>query len=182
MTAWCMLFVRTKEVLNSKPSLWIEASTLEFTLSFELLAAESLSFVFSWNLLGTMSSLMQFKSAPVSKRAMASIAKSLEKIKVILIKYFLVVICFKTNRKSLGTDSMFSKFWSFLSSLSELDSLSELSCNCFCKRSWIVWESFFYFSFNSFISSLMSLISLWRSWILGVVFFVFILSKISVRS
>ena len=110
MTAWCMSFVSTKEVLNSKPLLWIEASTLELTLSFELLAAESLSFVFSWNLLGTMSSLMQFKSAPVSKRAMASIAKSLEKIKVILIKYYLIVICFKKNRKSLGTDSMFSRF------------------------------------------------------------------------
>ena len=47
MTVWCISFVRTNDVLNSKPLLWIEASTLEFTLSFELLAAESLSFVFS---------------------------------------------------------------------------------------------------------------------------------------
>ena len=159
MTVWCMSFVRIKEVMNSKPWLWIEASTLDLTWSFELLAAESLSFVFSWNLLGTMSSLMQFKSAPVSKRAMVSISKSSEKIKVILIKYFLVVICFNTKRKSLGTDSMFSRLCSSLSP-SGSDSLSELSCNCFCKRSWMVSESFFFFSFNSFISSLISLISL----------------------
>ena len=45
----------------------------------------------------------------MSKRAMASIAKSFEKIKVALIKYFRVVICFKTKRKSFGTDSILSK-------------------------------------------------------------------------
>ena len=47
MTAWWMSFVRIKEVLNSRLLLWIEASTLELTLSFELFAAESLSLVFS---------------------------------------------------------------------------------------------------------------------------------------
>ena len=71
----------------------------------------------------------------MSKRAMVSISKSLEKIKVILIKYFLVVICFKTNRKSLGIDLMFSRFYSSLPSLSGSDSLSEFSCNYFCIRS-----------------------------------------------
>ena len=146
MIVWCMSLLCT------------EASTFDLIFSFELLAADNLSFVFSWNVLETISSLMQFRSVPVSKRAMVSISKSLEKTRVILIKYFLEVICFKTNKKSLGRDSMFPRFCSSLSSPGS-DLLSELSCNCFCKRNWMVSELVFCFSFKSLISILISLIS-----------------------
>ena len=75
--------------------------------NFELLAAESFSDVFCKNLFGTTPFLMQFKSALVSNKAMGSSLKSSEKIRVILIKYFLEDICVNTFRKSSRICSIF---------------------------------------------------------------------------
>jgi hypothetical protein len=70
--------------------------------NFELLAVKSFSEVFCKNYFGTTPSLMQFKSAPVSNKAIVLSLKSSEKISVILIKYFLEDICVNTFRKSSG--------------------------------------------------------------------------------
>jgi hypothetical protein len=73
----------------------------------ELLAAESFSYVFCKNLFGTTPSLMQFKSAPVSNRAIVSSLKSSEKTRIILIKYFLEDIWVSMFKKSSGICSIF---------------------------------------------------------------------------
>ena len=79
-----------------------EAWVLPAICNFELLAAESFLEVFCKNHFGTTPSLMQFKSAPVSNKAIVSSLKSFEKIRVILFKYFLEDICVNTFRKSFG--------------------------------------------------------------------------------
>jgi hypothetical protein len=72
----------------------------------ELLVAESFSEVFCKNLFGTMPSLIQFKSALVSNKAIVSSLKSSKKTRWILIKYFLEDIWVSTFKKSSGICSI----------------------------------------------------------------------------
>ena len=58
----------TKNVLRETSLLKTEAWVLPVICNFELLAAESFSEMFCKNHFGTTSSLIQFKSAPVSNR------------------------------------------------------------------------------------------------------------------
>jgi hypothetical protein len=88
MMVWFISFVTTKNVLREMPVLKTEAWVFPAICNFELLAAESFSEVFCKNHFGTTPSLMQFKSAPVSNKAIVSSLKSSDKISVILIKYF----------------------------------------------------------------------------------------------
>ena len=101
------IFCNNKNVWRERPSLKTEAWVFPAICNFELLAVESFSDVFCKNLFGTTPSLMQFKSAPVSNKAMVSSLKSSEKIRVMLIKYFLEDICVNTFRKSSGICSIF---------------------------------------------------------------------------
>ena len=80
-------FVTTKNVVMEMPLLKIEASVLPAIYNFELFAAYNFLDVFCKNHFGTTSSLMQLKSAPVSNKVIVSSLKSLEKTRVILIKY-----------------------------------------------------------------------------------------------
>ena len=111
MMVWLISFVTTKNVLREMPLLKTEAWIFPAICNFELLAAESFSEVFYKNHFGTTPSLMQFKSAPVSNRAITSSLKSSEKISVILIKYFFEDICVNTFRKSSETCSIFVSVW-----------------------------------------------------------------------
>jgi len=108
---WFISFVTTKNVLREMLMLKTEAWVFPAICNFELLAAESFSEVFCKNHFGTTPSLMQFKSAPVSNKAIVSSLKSSEKIRVILIKYFFENICVNTFRKSSGICSMFVSVW-----------------------------------------------------------------------
>jgi len=111
MMVWFISFVTTKNVLREMPVLKTEAWVFHAICNFELLATESFSLVFCKNHFETMSSLMQFKFASVSNKAMVSNLKSSEKIRVILIKYFFEDICVNTFRKSSGICSMFVSVW-----------------------------------------------------------------------
>jgi hypothetical protein len=101
----------TKNVLREMPLLKTEALVFLAICNFELLAAESFSEVLCKNHFGTTPSLMQFKSALVSNKAIVSSLKSFEKIRVILIKYFFEDICVNTFRKSSGICSIFVSVW-----------------------------------------------------------------------
>jgi hypothetical protein len=94
-----------------RPVLKTEAWVFPAICNFELLAAESFSEVFCKNHFRTTPSLMQFKSVPVSNKAIVSSLKSSEKIRVILIKYFFEDICVNTFRKSSGICSIFVSVW-----------------------------------------------------------------------
>ena len=84
-----------------------EAWVLPAICNFKLLAAESFSEVVCKNCFGTMPFFMQFKSAPMSNKAIVSSLKLSEKNKVILIKYFLEDIWVNTFKKLSGICSMF---------------------------------------------------------------------------
>ena len=92
------------------PLLKTEAWVFPAICNLKLLAAESFSEVFCKNRFGTTPFLMQFKSAPVSNKAIVSL-KSSEKISVILIKYFFEDICVNTLRKSSEIYSIFVSVW-----------------------------------------------------------------------
>ena len=77
------IFCNNKECFKRNARVEIEAWVFPIICNFELLAAESFSEVFCKNHFGTMPSLMQFKSAPVSNKAIVSSLKSSEKINVI---------------------------------------------------------------------------------------------------
>jgi len=81
------------------PLLKTEAWVFPVICNFELLAAENFSEVSCKNLFGTTPFLMQFKSAPVSNKAIMLSLKSAEKTRVILIKYFFEDIYVNTFRK-----------------------------------------------------------------------------------
>jgi len=100
-------FVTKRNVLREIPLLKTEAWVLPAICNFELLAGESFSDVVCKNYFGTTPSFMQFKSAPVSNKAILSSLKSSEKTKVILIKYFLEDIWVNTFKKSSRICSMF---------------------------------------------------------------------------
>jgi hypothetical protein len=76
-----MSFVTTKNVLREMPLLKTEAWVFPTICNLELLAAESFSDVFCKNLFGITPSLIQFKSAPLSNKAIVSSLKSSEKIR-----------------------------------------------------------------------------------------------------
>ena len=101
-----MSFVTTKNVLREMPLLKTEAWVFPAICNLELLAVKSFSEVFCKNLFGTMPSLIQFKSAPVSNKTIVSSLKSSEKTRWILIKYFLKDICVSTFKKSSGICSI----------------------------------------------------------------------------
>ena len=111
MMVWLISFVTTKNVLREMPLLKTEALVLPAICNFELLTAESFLEVFCKNHFRTAPSLMQFKSAPVSNKEIVSSLKSFEKIRVILIKYFLKDICVNTFRKSSRICSTFVSVW-----------------------------------------------------------------------
>ena len=107
MMVWLMSFVTTKNVLREMPLLKTEAWVFPAICNLELLAVKSFSEVFCKNLFGTMPSLIQFKSAPVSNKTIVSSLKSSEKTRVILIKYFLEDIWVSMFKKSSGICSIF---------------------------------------------------------------------------
>ena len=77
-----------------------------------LFAAESFSKVFCTNYFWIIHSLIQFKYAPVSNKAIISILKSFENINVIFMIYFFEVIWVKTCRQSWGTYLIIDNTWS----------------------------------------------------------------------
>jgi hypothetical protein len=110
MIVWLMSFVTTKNVLREMPLLKTEAWVLPAIWSLELLAAESFSKVVCKNHFRT-TPLIQFKSTPVSNKAIVSNLKSYEKTRVILIRYFFEDIWVKTFKKSSGMCLMFVSAW-----------------------------------------------------------------------
>jgi len=166
------------------PLLKTEAWVFPAICNLELLAAESFSEVFYKNLFGTTPSLMQFKSAPVSNKAIVSSWKSSEKTRVILIKYFLEDIWVSTFKKSFEICSIFvsvcgnawdSMVWSSVSDTVS-DWLSILDRKC-CSMA----ESFCWACLRACNSNLRVFISECNSGMVTVVLD-FFLPRIFVRS
>jgi len=143
-----------------------------------LFVAESFSKVFCTNYFWIIPSLIQFKYAPVSNRAIISILKLFENIKVIFMIYFFEVIWVKTCKQSWGTYSIidntwsnawFSTIWSCNSNL-ELDWLS-----IFVRRYCKITKSFYWACLRYYNSILRVLILDCRSEIIaiGLYFFSF---------
>jgi hypothetical protein len=89
----------------------IDSWFLYSIVSLVLFVAQSFLEVFCKNHFRTIPSLIQFKFAPVSNKAIISILKSYEKINVIFIIYFFEIIWVKTCRKSSRACSMFDNAW-----------------------------------------------------------------------
>jgi len=108
ITVWLISLITTNKILRKNPLLKIDAWVLFFIVNIVLFVVESFSEVLYKNCFETISFLIQFKYAPISKRAIVSILKLFQRINVIFMIYFLKVIWVKTCRKFSGICSIFN--------------------------------------------------------------------------
>jgi hypothetical protein len=85
-----MIYVFSNYEKGFKRNALVKNRVLGFAcnMKFRIIGSREFSEVVCKNLFGTTSSLIQFKSAPVSNKTIVSSLKSFEKTRVILIKYF----------------------------------------------------------------------------------------------